>query len=154
MVVLMVKKFYNRRLMDSIIVDVSEPLDKTIRRLYKNPRLKGVFLVTPENKLYGTVTRHDLLGFLRTQLGSSPWSTDKIVAILKKAQAKEVVHKFSYAASLTPETSIDEALKAMVMLDLVDMPVVDKQRKIIGEITLTMILSGMLQASRNKKARK
>jgi len=38
----------------------------------------------------------------------------------------------------------------MVMLDVVDIPVIDKNRRIIGEITLPAILNRILQAPRKK----
>jgi len=151
MVELLVKNLYNRRLADSLVIDALEPLDKVIRTLYKKPNLRDVFLVTPENRLYGTVTRHDLLVFLTKQLGSTAGqSIVEVAATLKKAKVKDVVHKFSYVTSVTPDTNISEALKAMVMLDVVDIPVIDKNRRIIGEITLPAILNRILQAPRKK----
>jgi CBS domain-containing protein len=152
LVELSVKNIYDHKLKNSMVINALDPLDKIAQIFYRRSNLRGVFLVTPEKRLYGVVTRHDLLNFLKNHpISNITQSIAEIATILRNTQAKDVVHKFSYAASITPDTSISQALETMIRLDLIDIPVVDKRRRIIGEITLTTILNKLLQVYRKEK---
>jgi CBS domain-containing protein len=71
-------------------------------------------------------------------------SMDEIQRYVYSTTAKEIMQGHSHNISVTPEDDIVTALDIMVLSDLMDIPVVDGQGKILGDITLSEILLNLL----------
>jgi len=56
-----------------------------------------------------------------------------------------MIHKFRYLSHIVPNDDILKALELMLTGDLIDLPVLDKDGKIIGDLKLSEILFKIIQ---------
>ena len=138
-----VKDAYNITKMSSLIIDENETLVNVIKRFVKNPELRGIFLVDKKKKLKGAITKTDLLNIVKVKLGKDVDEIPLRILVLKHlsdVKVNEIVSMFSERAGVKLNDSLDKALELMIKMDLIDIPVVDEDNKIIGDLTLSEIL--------------
>jgi CBS domain-containing protein len=132
----------------SLIVNEEEPVKKIIKIFAKKSNFRDIFVVDKEKILKGVITRSDLLNWTRYKLGIGTEkhrpSMDEIQRYVYSTTAKEIMQRHSHNISVTPEDDIVTALDIMVLSDLMDIPVVDEEGKILGDITLSEILLNLL----------
>ena len=140
----LVKDVFFTKGTSSLIVDEDESFKRIIKIFAKKSHLRDIFVVDKEKILKGVITRSDLLNWTRYKLGIGTEkhrpSMDEIQRYVYSTTAKEVMQSYSYNINVTPEDDIVTALDIMVSSDLMDIPVVDSQGKILGDITLSEIL--------------
>ena len=145
-----VKEVYNRRKMHSLLVDEKEAINTVIKHFAENPSLLGIFVVDESKRFKGVITRHDLLSWAKYKLGAgidSEWaSIEDIERYVYSTTAKEIINRYSYRATVRSYDDIVTALDLMVSEDLTTVPVVDKQGKVIGDLTLSEILHQIIQS--------
>ena len=140
-----VKDAYDIAKMNSLIIDEDEKLVNVIKRFVKNPDLRGIFLVDTKKRLKGVVSRTDLLNIVKVKLGKDVDEiplriSARVVEHLSDVKVNEIVSMFSQRAGVKLNDSLDKALELMINMDLIDIPVVDDDNKIIGDLTLSEIL--------------
>lgn len=148
---LLVNDVYNREKMHSLLVNEKESIDKMVKKFAEEPSSRGVFVVDEEKTLIGVITRADLLMWAKYKLGAGIASTRIFVPIseirryLYSTTVEEVMSKNSSNAFVGPDDDIISALNLMISYNLVDVPVVDQNRKILGDLKLSEILNKILQ---------
>ncbi|MEM3527317.1 MAG: CBS domain-containing protein, partial [Candidatus Bathyarchaeia archaeon] len=55
--------------------------------------------------------------------------------------AREIIHRHSYDAYVKPDDDLIKALDLMVSMDVIDIPVVDEQGRILGDLKLSDVLN-------------
>lgn len=138
-----VKDVYDLAKMCSLVIDENESLVNVIKSFVKNPDLRGIFLVNKEKKLKGVLTRVDLLNIVKVKLGKDVDEIPLRIRVLKNlsdVKVSNIVGMFSQRAGIKLGDSLDKALDLMIEMDLVDIPVVDDDNKVIGDLTLSEIL--------------
>ena len=123
-----------------------------VQRLARQPELRGTFVVDDEQRLLGIITRGDLLDWSRAQLGASlqaPFKgveeTLRLASLINASKVGQVMHANSNKAAVKKDSSLAHALRLMVELDLIVLPVVDSYDRVIGEVRLSDILARALE---------
>lgn len=137
----------------SLLVGPEDEFTTLVLRLSRQPELRGAFVVDDHQCLLGVITRTDLLDWARARLGFSlqaPWQgaekTLRLASLINATTAGQVMHKDSSRAAVTLENSLAHALRLMVEMDLIVLPVVDGDRRVVGEVKLSDILARAIEA--------
>ena len=145
---LQVKDAYTRDLVPSLIVLPEEDFSEVVRRFATMPEVRGIFVADVHKHLLGVITRRDLLDWSRLRIGAflhavSPDvdSNIRLVNLMGASTAGQVMHPESQRAAVTVDDSLADALKRMIDLDLVVLPVVDDHNHIVEDLKLDEILS-------------
>jgi len=140
---LFVRDIYNSARMNSLIVDENETLKETVIKFAERPELKGIFILDKSKKLKGVVTRIDLLNLVKIKIGKDlgevPMRTLHIRE-LKEVKTKDIASVYSKAAFVKLEDPLEKALRLMIDMDLIAIPIVDDDNNIIGDLKLSDIL--------------
>ncbi len=138
-----VKDVYDPEKMNSLIIGEEESLETVIRNLAEYPGLRGIFVIDKAGKLQGVITRRVLLDYVETKLRKPlreiPFKTLMLKNILKP-RVGDAVAPGSHRAAIKPEDDILKALDLMMELDLIDLPVINDEGKILGDLKLSAIL--------------
>lgn len=136
----------------SLVVDEGEQIHKIIKHYVENPSLRGIFVVDKERRLKGIVTRNDLLQWAKFKIGAyasdDTLIVDKINRYVYSTTAKDIIHRYSSETYVKPEDSLTSALEMMLNEDILAIPVVDEEKKIIGDLILSEVLHAIVQSAR------
>ena len=142
-----VKDVYDPERALSILVSADEPLEDVLRCFTRDSSLRGIFVRDEANQLVGVITRTDLLNWTRLRLGTAlkhlPPGPDRVIRLaqlVRAGTARDAVHTDSKQAAVHPDDPVDRALKLMLEVDLIAIPVVDDENQIIGDLTLSRVL--------------
>jgi len=145
---LQVKDAYTLDLVPSLIVQPDEDFSEVVRRFATMPTVRGIFVADAHNHLLGVITRRDLLDWSRLRIGAflHSVSTDihsnvRLVKLMDASTAGQVMHPQSLRAAVKEADSLADALRLMIELDLVVLPVVDDHNHIVEDLKLDEILS-------------
>ncbi len=120
-----------------------------MRQFADRAELRGIFVVDANQRLTGVITRHDLLAWASVAFGppglQTRFSFRRLVQIAHATTAKEACHPHSHLAAVHPDDPLDLALGRMVVHHLIDVPVVDREGKILGDLRLTELLARTLK---------
>jgi len=132
----------------SLIVEESTPLKDIIRSFAEREELRGIFVVDRQRKLSGVITRSDLLVWTRMKFGLKGsedfFQWRNVFEVAQATIAKNICCKDSDQSFVHPDTPLEDALIVMQDRDLIDVPVVDKERRILGDLHLSDILVKVL----------
>jgi CBS domain-containing protein len=100
-----------------------------------------------DGRLLGVITRTDLLDWARVKLGAAlqaPLPTLekklRLISLIHASTAGQVTHPDSERAGIKPDDSLAQALRLMIELDLIVLPVVDEAKRSIGDLKLSELL--------------
>jgi CBS-domain-containing membrane protein len=145
---LTVKDTYTLDKTPSLITHPADDFADVVRRFAQQPDLRGIFLADEDCHLLGVITRRDLLDWARVQLGTSFYSEKehwlkedvRLFELMRASSTEEVARPDSAEAAVRLDDPLSEALRKMLVLDLICLPVVDEAGKIIGDLKFTEIL--------------
>ena len=131
----------------SLLVSADEPLEDVLRCFAQDSSLRSIFVTGEAGQFTGVITRTDLLSWTRLRLGTAlrdlPRGPDGIIRLAQlvgAGTAQDAIHPDSKRASVRLDDPVDRALKLMLELDLIAIPVVDDENQIIGDLTLSRVL--------------
>jgi CBS domain-containing protein len=129
-------------------------MEDVLRRLAEESSLRGVFVTDVEGHLVGVITRTDILEWVRIRLGLAlkgarltPDRILRLAQLVRAAKATDAIHPGSEKVAVRPEDTLDLALQLMLQTDLVSVPVVDDEGRILGDLTLSFVLRYLLDAA-------
>ena len=136
----------------SLIVDEGEEIYKIIKQYAENPSLRGIFVVDKERRLKGIVTRNDLLQWAKFRIGAYSSNdtliVDKINRYVYSTIVKDIIRRDSSEIYVKPEDSLNSALELMFNEDILAIPVVDEEKRIIGNLILSEVLYAIVRSAR------
>ena len=144
---ILIRDIFDSTKMNSLIVDENETLEKTVARFAERPQLRGVFLVDRRKKLKGVVTRADLLNVIKIKLGKDISGLPLRMLTLKRTlnvKTKDIACMFSHRAYVKLGDPLERALELMTDMDLIDIPVIDDDNNIVGDLNLSVVLWKLL----------
>ncbi len=154
---LLVRDVFNLDESLAITVDENTPFEDVIRRFAERAELRGIFVVDKAGKLTGVINRPDLLGWASLVFGpmglESSFSWKRMMRLAHATTAKEACNPFSHLAAVRPDQPLVEALANMVAHHLIDVPVVDKDGRVLGDIRLTEVLLKALELTESERSR-
>jgi CBS-domain-containing membrane protein len=132
----------------SLITSPEDEFSDVVRRFAEQPELRGIFIADEECHLLGVITRRDLLDWARVQLGAAfyaekeDWLKEdvRLFELMRASNPQEIARPDSAEAAAKLDDPLSEALRKMIVLDLICLPVVDDQGIIIGDLKFTEIL--------------
>jgi CBS-domain-containing membrane protein len=146
---LLVKDVFHSAPSFSLIVEESTPIKEIIKNFAEREELRGIFVADHEGMLSGVVTRKDLLIWTRIKFGLKGsgdfFQWRDVFEVARATKAKDICCKDGDQSFVHPETTIENALIIMQNNDLIDIPVVDKDRRILGDLHLSDILARALE---------
>ena len=139
----------------ALVLREDQPVETAIRHFVKQPDVHSLFIVDDKGKLKGTVKLHYILNWVKLKLNIDIGNrsnmrlagTSRAFEIMKLCQSQTIGDIISEAVSIEETDSLSQALHIMVHEGLVELPVVDKSGKLVGEIKLTQLLARLLEDS-------
>jgi CBS-domain-containing membrane protein len=126
-------------------------LSKAIVMFASDSRLHCVFIIDPYDRLFGVITRHDLLHWIRNKLVTISFHSlsdaDQCIRLrnlTNSTKVREVMNRNGLTASVYPNDTLLHALNLMTEFELTVLPIIDESNRIIGARTLSEILSPII----------
>jgi CBS domain-containing protein len=142
--------------MDTIVGDVYDQIVKrpstvkpsakirdAIEEMLQNPISRKVYVVDDDGKLMGTVTTETILRLLGYRVGVREGGAISFYRFLRDALKEDVLSVMQKSTAVKKETRLTDVLQLMIENHLNDLPVVDDQGRLIGEvISLELFIIG------------
>ena len=143
-----VKEAYTFDQTPSLIVKPEDNFVDVVRLFSDQPELRGIFVADESCHLLGVITRRDLLDWARIQLGATFHAPDehwlkedvRLYELMRASSAMEVARPDSTDAAVRLDDPLAEALRKMLVIDLICLPVIDDDGVIIGDLKITELL--------------
>jgi CBS domain-containing protein len=145
--------YKNKRFTDLIVSDVADKLivepstvsqDANIKRLIdvmlEDPVARKVYVVNPEGKLVGMVTTETILRLIGYRVGVRT-GTLSFYKFLRDTLKEEVRDVMESPISIKAESKLTDALLKMLEEHMNDIPVVDDEGRIVGELNSLELFS-------------
>jgi len=127
---------------DTIPEDTS--LEHIISRFAHEPGLRGVFLIDARQRFSGVITRADLMKWAHFQLFGGKGRHDIAISdffrIVDAKKAKDLVSGDPKAITVKGTDTLQTALDKMLDHEEDVLPVVDNERRILGDLRLSEVL--------------
>ncbi len=132
----------------AVVVPEDAPFEDVVKRFAKRADLRGIFVVDSAKRLVGVITRQDLLHWAANRLGVADpdrhaWRD--LYRVMTAATAKAACRPRSHLAAVHPSDDLEVAFHRMLENELIDIPVVDGEGRILGDIRLTEILAKVFE---------
>ena len=137
---LRVEDIYSKYDIEPSIVNHGDPVWKMVAALITRPRGRNVYVVDEEEKLIGMISFRDILRVTNARLGARRAGVVGFVKYLGDLFREDVDGLMRDPITVKPKTPLLDALKMMEECKLNDIPVVDEEKKIVGELSGMEIL--------------
>lgn len=121
-------------------VKVGDPVWKMVAALITRPRGRNVYVTEADGKLLGVISFRDILRVTNARLGARKAGVVGFVNYLRDVFREDVTEMMRPPVSVNPKTNLLEALHTMETNKMNDMPVVDGNKKLVGELSGMEIL--------------
>jgi Mg/Co/Ni transporter MgtE len=139
-----VNQVFDPKKINAVSVPQEEALKDVITRFARDAHLRYVFAVDPINRFSGVITRNDLLKWTHLQLGSGTGSVNispkDVYRMASATKAKDLAVGDWQTMGVRLEDDLATALKQILEYEEIDIPVLDKEGKILGDLRLSPIL--------------
>jgi CBS domain-containing protein len=136
----------------SVIVYENEPLKEVTAKLASNPTIRGIFVVDSQGNFTGVITRVDLMKWVHLKLFGGKGrelSIGEIFRLIYANKAKDLLRRDLFSITVKGNGTLQAALDRMIDYGEDIIPVLDKDGKIIGDLTVNKVLSA-LQAEKRQ----
>ena len=151
---LTVKDAYRLDDEDPVMLRLNDEISQVINNFAHHADLRGVFVIDDDNRFSGVITRTDLLDWARVKLGvvlQKPLiDTDKTIrltTIIGASTVGDILRPETNKVAFFANETLAHALQMMIEAGLIVLPVIDESQYIIGNLTLSEILSLALNKS-------
>lgn len=138
---------------DSVPEDTS--LEYIISRFAREPGFRGVFLVDSRQRFSGVITRADLMKWAHFQLfggkGRHDVAVSEFFRIVDAKKAKDLVTTDPRAIAVEETDTLQTALDKMLDYEEDVIPVVDAERRILGDLRLSEVLLKAIEVGEEQK---
>ena len=131
---LVVEDVFELIVKDPTTIDSGSKIRQVFDEFLKNPVSRKVYVVNEEGKLMGAVTTETLLRLLGYRVGVrefANWSLWRLMRDMLKEGVEGVIDK---VPTVKRTDKLTKALKIMVEDHFTDLPVVDEEGKLVGEL--------------------
>jgi CBS domain-containing protein len=141
-----VEEVYNLFITDCVTIPKNAKIYEAIKELLKVPTANSLYVLDDNNNVIGTVLLRDLI-----RVSSARYKIHKTGIInwfryLRDIMKKDVEDIMRHPLVIRKDQSLDKALKIMEDYGLNELPVVDKQGRLLGEINGVEILNFCVEA--------
>lgn len=121
-------------------VHLDDHVWKMVAALITRPRGRNVYVLDDDRKLVGTISFRDLLRVTNARLGARRKGMIGFIQYLRDVLVEDVEKIMRKPVRVRPRTNLLEALRMMEENKMNDMPIVDEDNKLIGELSGMEIL--------------
>ena len=136
---------------DPILLKLTDDFSQVIKNFAQHSEIKGIFVVDEDDRFLGVITRTDMLDWARAKLGTILYKpltdmnqTIRLVTLIGASKVGDILRSETKSASVHLNDTLGEALKIMVDVDLIVLPVVDESSRVVGRLRLSEILEKSL----------
>jgi len=140
-----VKDVYETLISDCITVKSGALIFQAIEKILEMPAAHYVYVVDNKGVLKGIVVLRDLIRITSARYGIRKKGFGSYMRYLSDILKDEVDEVARPPLAVSLEDDISKAMKMMESYDLANLPVVDKQNKVVGELNGTEILKLALE---------
>lgn len=137
---LRVRDIYSLYDLEPSIVRQGDPVWKMVAALITRPRGRNVYVTEADGRLIGIISFRDILRVTNARLGARRAGVMGFVKYLGDLFREDIDTLMRNPVSVKPDTELLEALRMMEETKMNDMPVVDDDEKIVGELSGMEIL--------------
>ena len=138
-------RFYDEK---PILLKITDEFDNVIKTFANDVELRGIFVVDEDNRFLGEITRTDLLDWARVKLGkfllkpiTEMEKGIRVVRLIRATTVGDILRLETKNAAIHDTDTLDHALRIMVDMDLILLPVVDESHHLIGSLSLSELLN-------------
>jgi len=132
-----VKDCYKQVTPSADLVKEDTPIKEVIEVVSRNPASRAVFVINEKEELIGIIGVQQILNMLGME-----YSREDPLTLISQAMAKTASDIMIPPRWVSPESSLEEALKLAVQYNLQDIPVVD-EGKVIGNLDCFEIINNI-----------
>ena len=130
-------------------INEDTPLEDIINRFVHEPGLRGIILIDSNKRFSGVITLRDLEKWARFKLfggkGRLDISAWYFFRIVEAKKAKELLTDDKWSLAVNEADNLQTALDKMLDYDTGVLAVVDGEGRILGDITLSDVLSKAIE---------
>lgn len=138
----------------SVTVPETETLENVIVKFAADARLRGVFLMDSKKRFAGVITRSDLLRWaalkLRRGHDIEELTAGHILTLVTATRARDLAKGDWLTLGVKLEDDLGKALDQMLENDEIDIPVIDDEGRILGDIKISEVLLKAVQVGRDR----
>jgi len=134
----------------ALTVKENEGIEKAIRRFAGEHDTHSIFVVDDKGRLTGSIRLKEILNWVRLKANISPEQATRGVEsfeafeFLRLAESSKVVEIASPSAKVKLDDTLAHCLNVMSDAGAIEVAVVDKDNKLLGEIKLAQVLAKIL----------
>lgn len=133
-----------------VFVKKDTPTDEIAKTFIANPNLQSVYVVDEEMKLVGKITLKTLVKNEFKNLVPKEFNYFNALEFVGKKTAEELMIS---PTCVTDEDTLKIAFVKMYENDLEELPVVDKNQRLIGDISLLELLTMLVEKKEQKEGK-
>ena len=138
--------------MRALILHKETPLDVAIEKFVTGDETRAIFLVDGSGRLVGVINNHSLLQWARLRFGESAGVKNLSLSHVRRMVMADVIADLALPGSEDATVSVDdtlaEAVDKMSQYNLLDIPVIDRDGRIVDDLRLSEILSFAMKHDR------
>jgi len=134
-----------------ILLKLTDDFSQVIKNFAQHVEIKGIFVVDEDDRFLGVITRTDMLDWARAKLGTILYKpltdmneTIRLVTLIGASKVGDILRPETKNAAVNQNDTLGKALKIMVDIDLIVLPVVNESLHVIGRLRLSEILDRAL----------
>ncbi len=139
----LVDDVFDKFVLKPSLVGKSATIAMVVDQMLANPLSRKVYVTDAEGRYIGTVSTETVLRLMGYRLGVREYGGTSFLRFLKdtlKENAEDIMVK---GRTVTRETKLSAAMKIMIDDHLNDLPVVDGQGRLIGElVSMELFMAG------------
>jgi CBS domain-containing protein len=146
---ILVRELRRTRSVAAYSISEDTPVVEVINRYKHDPRLRGIILIDSNKRFSGIISRRDLLQWARYKLfggekrrSISAWDIFRIAEAMK---AKELVSTNQRSLAVNETDNLQTVIDKMFDHHIGVLPVVDGEGRILGDITVSDVLSKAIE---------
>lgn len=134
------------------VVRVGDPLSKAVEALLAQPHGRAVYVVDADGKLVGVISFRSMLKVVTARYGSRSTSVFGLLARLRHAMAEHVEDLMREPHPVHPDTTLEDAFFTLDDSRENDLPIVDDDGKLVGELNAMQVMDVGLRVFRDGEA--
>jgi CBS-domain-containing membrane protein len=125
-----------------LAVSKGHTIIKMVKQITEHPAKHYLCVVDEEGKLQGLINRKKIFQVVFTHHVSGSIGVSQLFQLITSESADDLLIRHVFTAG--EDDRIDKVIKTMIEHELVEVPVVDKNKKVIGLLTSGMLLKEWL----------
>ena len=141
-----VGKVYDPNAAATMLVHADEPLDVVLRRCAREWWPQTVCVIDTAGRVRGVLARRELIEWLRIRLGTAlqgpsctPERLLRLAQLARAETAGDALGPQPERIAVSTGDTCEIALQLLLGVDLVALPVIDEERRIVGDLTFAHV---------------